>query len=430
MPPSLLSRRGFLAGVGAAGLLATLPACGRTVRDDGVLDVALWGDAKRADLYRTALERFSARHGGLRSDLQFADLKPYLERLTTSAAARDLPDVLWMRDTHIGRYGSAGALLDLRPYLGSAIDVTGIGEVAVADGTVADGVYALPTHYTGQAVLTDRERLDRRGVDFAQVTSWSALADAARENVDPGAGVYGVADPTVGTTHRHLEAWIRQRGEELFAEGDDIGFTAETVSEWYEYWRRLRADGTTAPADVQIESEASGWTNDLITTGRAAIRLASSNHLTIAQGLTPTPLGLFSMPADPDATPDWWFFPPILVSVAATAGAPEVAAQLVDYFLNDAEAGAITKVNQGAPSSSTVREAVVDTLAPAERAFVEQISREQQNPRRPFPVRPQGSEGFNTVLTRTGQEIAYGQTSITDAVAALIEAAPSTLAGA
>jgi pectin-derived oligosaccharide transport system substrate-binding protein len=424
---SLLSRRGFLGGVGA---LAALTACGPRIDDDGVLDVALWGDAKRADLYRKALDLFVGANGGLRSDLQFADLKPYLERLATSAAAHDLPDVLWMRDTHIGRYGSAGALLDLRPFLGSAIDVSGIGDVALADGTIDGGVYALPTHYVGQAVLTDRLLVGRRGIDFARVTTWAELADAARETADRAAGTFGIADPTTGTTHRHLEAWIRQRGEELFGGDHDIGFTASTVEEWFEYWRKLRADGVVPPADVQIESEASGWTNDLLTTGRTAIRLASTNHLTIVQGLTETPIGLHSVPADPTATPDWWFFPPILISVAATAGAPEVAARLVGFFLDDGPAGRITKVNQGAPSSSAVRDEILDSLTEGERAFVEQISREQQQPRRPFPVRPQGSEGFNTMLTSTGQEIAYGQTSITEAVAALVDAAPSVLAGA
>jgi multiple sugar transport system substrate-binding protein len=426
---SLLSRRGFLGGVGALGLLAALPACGQKA-DDGVLDVALWGDAKRADLYRKALDLFVNAHGGLRSDLQFADLDAYLERLATSAAAHDLPDVLWMRDTHVGRYGSAGALLDLRPHLGSAIDMSTIGDVALADGTIDGGVYALPTHYVGQAVLTNRALVERRGIDFARVATWAELADAARETADPPAGIYGLADPTVGTTHRHLEAWIRQRGEELFAGEHEIGFTAQTLEEWYEYWNRLRGEGVIPAADVEIESEASGWANDLLTTGRTAVRLASTNHLTAVQGLTETPIGLYSVPADPTATPDWWFFPPILISVAATAGAPDVAAQLVGFFLNDEPAGQITKVNQGAPSSSAVREAILGSLSEAERAFVEQISREQEQPRRPFPVRPQGSEGFNTMLTNTGQEIAYGHTSITDAVATLVEAAPNVLAGA
>ena len=422
-----LSRRRFLGGVGALGLLA---ACSPKPVEDGTLDVALWGDAKRADLYQKALDVFAGTHGVLPTRLQFADLAPYLERLATSAAAHHLPDVLWMRDTHIGRYGSAGALLDLKPYLGTTIDMSGIGEVAAADGTIDGGVCALPTHFVGQAILVARPFLERRGIDFATVTTWDQLADAARGSADGPSGIYGVADPTVGTTHRHLEAWIRQRGEELFRGTHDVGFTAETVEEWYEYWRKLRADGIASPADVEIEAEASGWTNDLLTTGRAAIRLASTNHLTIVQGLTKTPIGLYSIPADSRATPDWWFFPPILISVAATAGAPDMAVQLVNFLLNDKQAGAITKVNQGAPSSSVVRDGIVGSLTANERAFVQQISREQQYPRRPFPVRPLGSEGFNTAITRAGQEIAYGRVGIREAVAALIKSAPSVLEGA
>ena len=428
---SAFSRRGFLS-VSAAGLLLALAGCstGPSANTGGkaVLDVSLWGDAKRAKLYQKALDLFHTDHAKISSKLQFADLSPYLERLATSAAAHDLPDVLWMRDTHIGRYGSSGSLLDLSPYLGKTISTDAIGDSAVADGTIDGKVFALPTHFVGQAVLSDTTRLSALGITAADIVSWDDFAATAKDAADVGAGYYGSTDPTTGVTQRFFEAWIRQNGEELFGKDGGIGFTADTVEGWFEYWSKLRNAGVIPAPDVQIESEASGWTNDLLTTGKAALHPASTNHLTVIQSLTKNPIGLASMPADKDADDDWWFFPPILISVAADTPAPAAAAALVDFFVNSVDAGAITRLNQGAPSSSKIREAILPDLSEQETAFVEQISREQELPRRPFPIRPEGSEAFNTAITRAGQEIAYGRQSVSKAVDALVVGAKQTLA--
>lgn len=391
------------------------------------LDVALWGDANRAELYEQALDMFEEENSGVTTSLQFADLNPYLERLATSAAAQDLPDVMWMRDTHIGRYGASGALLDLTPYLGDIISTEAIGEAGVADGTVDGGVYALPTHYVGQAVLFDEAKLTEIGADAESIATWDGYAEVAIAATDPDNGYYGSVDPTTGATHRAFEAWVRQSGEEMFSEDGGVGFTAETAEAWFQYWADLRDAGALPPADVQIESESSGWTSDLLTTGQAALRPSSTNHLSIVQELTPEPIGLASTPADEDAEEDWWFFPPILISVAANTPDPEAAAKLVDFFVNDADAGAVTTLSQGAPASSDVRDEILPGLDDQETRFIEQISREQENPRRPFPIRPEGAEGFNAAITRAGQEIAYGRQSVEEAVAALVASAKQTL---
>ena len=423
--------RVFLSALAGTAVFALIGCSGPSGAGSGdgtaQLDVALWGDANRADLYEQALDIFEDENNGITTTLQFADLNPYLERLATSAAAQDLPDVLWMRDTHIGRYGSSGALLDLTPYLGDIISTDDIGEAGVADGTVEGGVYALPTHYVGQAVLFDEAKLGEIGADAESISTWEGYADVATAAADPENGYYGSVDPTTGSTHRAFESWVRQAGEELFSEDGGIGFTAETAEGWFQYWADLRDAGALPPADVQIESESSGWTSDLLTTGRAALRPSSTNHLTIVQELTPDPIGLASTPADADAAEDWWFFPPILISVAANTPDPEAAAKLVDFFVNSADAGAVTTLSQGAPASASVRDTILSDLSDQETRFIEQISREQENPRRPFPIRPEGAEAFNAAITRAGQEIAYGRQSVEEAVAALMSNAEQTL---
>jgi pectin-derived oligosaccharide transport system substrate-binding protein len=426
-----LSRRGLLGlgGLGVAGLAFGLSGCA-SGSDGGTsgpvtLDVALWGDAKRAEIYEKVLALFGQRHPDVTTDLEFADLDPYLERLVTAAAARDLPDLLWMRDTHIGRYAESGALLDLSPYLGGVIDTSTIGESGVAAGRVGDGVFALPSHYVGQAVIQSRDDFATAQLDIAQISTWDELAAAATELAR--VTEFGIGDPTLGDTHRHLEAWIRQAGQELFNEEGQVGFDRTIVEEWLEFWSALRRNGVIPPPDTQIESDSAGWTNNLIVTGRSSVLLASTNHLSAVQQLTQKPLAMTSVPAQPGSTNDWWFFPPILVSAAANTPAPDRVAALIELILNDTEAGQISRLNQGAPSSSAVREALQPSLSEVEAAFIGQISREQENPSRPLPIRPEGAEALNTAITRAGQEVAYGRLSITEAVSTMMSDAQRAL---
>lgn len=436
MDTQKVTRRGFL-GFGAAGVAFGLAACapsGASGGDAGAaknlpknLQVAQWGDSTRADLYQQASKLFVASHKGSSIKLQYADLGPYLDRLATQAAAHKIPDVVWMRDTHIGRYGSAHALLDLSPYLGHEIDTDPLGDAAVADGRIGKGVYALPTHFVGQAVISNKDMVGAKGIDPNKFAHWDDLSAAAKELVDPSKGVWGIGDPTLNTTHRHLEAWIRQSGEELFNKNGGPGFSQDTVEAWYEFWAKLRAAKVIPPADVEIEADSGGSTTNFLVTGKSGLMMDSTNHLTSLQQLTDNPLQLSSIPVVKNSAKDWWFFPPILISAAANTKNPALAAQLINFYINNVPAAKITRLNEGAPSSSTVRKALGPSLQPAEKAFIDQISREQKNPSRPLPIRPEGAEQLDTILTQTGQQIAYGRQSISVAVSALMTAAKQAL---
>jgi multiple sugar transport system substrate-binding protein len=433
-----LSRREFVR-LGVAGLVVGAAACapassgspgsaGSAATEPKMLNVGQWGTAQRADLYKSALALFQQNNAGVTSNLQFADLNSYLDRLTTQAASKSLPDVLWMRDDRINLYGSSGALLDLTPYLGKGIDTTTLTVAGVADGRLSKGVFALPSHYVGQAVITNAPMLAQRGVDYSQVKTWDDLAALAREFANPSAKFWGIGDPTLGPTQRHLQAWIRQAGEELFTSDGSLGFKAETMAAWFDFWAKLRADQIVPPADVQLQSDNGGMATNEMVTNQTAIVLASTNGLTQLQRLTQTPLQMYSIPETVGATKDWWFFPPILLSVAANTRSPQLCAALCDFFINSVPAGKITRLDQGAPSSSVVRDALVPDLDPSESAFVTQISREMTLPARPLPVLPAASAAVITAQIEAGQQIAYGRQSISQAVDTFMSTAQKAIA--
>ena len=83
-----LSRR-RLFKLGAAGLVVSTAAClpGSGSTESRSLTVGQWGTAQRAELYKSALALFQKDHPEVTANLQFADLKSYLDRLTTQAKA-------------------------------------------------------------------------------------------------------------------------------------------------------------------------------------------------------------------------------------------------------------------------------------------------------------------------------------------------------
>jgi len=430
---SQVTRRDFLkwsaGGVALAAVAACTPnlgmgASGSSASEPESVNVGQWGTEQRAELYKSALALFQQNNAGVTTNLQFADLASYLDRLTTQAASKSLPDVLWMRDERIGLYGSSGALLDLSPYLSKAIDTKTLSSAAVADGKVGSGVFALPSHYVGQAVISNGTYLQDKGINYEQqVKTWDDLAALGKQLSDPGRKFWGLGDPTLGTTQRHLQAWIRQAGQELFTPEGDLGFTAETLGSWLEFWVKLRKDQIIPPADVQVQADAGGMATNVIVTNQTPIVLASSNGLTQMQRLTKTPLSMFSIPESASASKDWWFFPPILLSVAANTRSPQLAVSLVEFFVNSVPAGKITRVDQGAPSSSAIRDALVPELDAPEAAFVKQISREMAFPARPLPVLPQASAAVVTAQMEASQQVAYGRQSVSEAVATFMTTA-------
>jgi multiple sugar transport system substrate-binding protein len=418
-----VSRREFML-LGAAGLtLATGAACGMSIPGMGgepkSINVGQWGTAQRAELYKSAINVFQEQNPGTTAALQFAELAAYNDRLTTQAASKSLPDVLWMRDDRIGRYGASGALLDLSPYLDKdkGLNTKTLGGVAVADGTVGKGVYGITSHYVGQAIIVNSTFMQEKGIKFdQQVKTWDDLAALAKQFADPSRKFWGISDPTMGTTQRHLQAWIRQAGEELFTADGQLGFKPDTLGSWLELWNKLRTDGIIPPADVQTQADAGGFATNMIVQNQVPIVPASTNGLTQIQRLTPTPMAMFSVPEIANGSKDWWYFPPILLSIAANTKSPQLSVSLVEFFLNSVPAGKITKVDQGAPSSAPVRDAIAPELAPAEAAFVNQISREMTYPARPLPVLPAASAAIVTAQADAGQQVAFGKASVSQAV--------------
>jgi multiple sugar transport system substrate-binding protein len=418
------SHRRAVAAIGAGAVAVSLLAgCSPAASGGGGggnvdLTVSVWGDAVRADLYQEVLDDFTADKEGVTATMEFAERAAFFERLTTAAASKNLPDVFWLTDTYFGRYASSGALLDFTPYLGEQIDTDAIGENWLSYGEFDGGVYGIPSHFNGQAVLTDQRVFDEAGIEY-DATDWDEMIEIARELTRPDENFWGLADPTLGVVQRAFEAWVRQHGEEQFTEDGELGFSQEVLVDWWTMWADLREDGVVPPPDVQLESESQGVTTDLFVSDQIAIRLSSATFLSAIGVLRDGGLSIHDYPEIDGAADDWRMYTALMLVAAANTPDPELAAELVNTLVNDEEAAATTKISMGTPTPANVAESILPLLDEADQGVVSFLSAQQEIPSRPAPLLPETSEQFTGALARFGQEIAYGRMSPEEAADAL-----------
>ena len=107
--------------------------------------------------------------------------------------------------------------------------------------------------------------------------------------------------------------------------------------------------------------------------------------------------------------------------------APEAAAGFIAFFLSDPEAAKVLGVERGVPMAPAVRELILPTLKPVERATIDYVNfiADKVGPYPPPP--PKGSQQFGRVMKRVADTVAFGSASITDGAAQLIADAGAIL---
>jgi multiple sugar transport system substrate-binding protein len=222
--------------------------------------------------------------------------------------------------------------------------------------------------------------------------------------------------------------WMRQRGKALYTADGKLGFDAQDVGEWFEFWHDLRKRGAAASADVAALDMGEIDTS-LLTVGKVAMVFAHSNQLVGFQALVKGKLGMTMYPSGgPGAKYGQYLKPAMLLSVYAKTKYPEAAVKLLDFYASDKDAGLILGVERGVPASRAVRKAVeptLDELGKAMAAYVEFVTDKVS----PLPAPPpQGAGEIQTVLRRVNEQIGFGRQSVADGAKQFMVEAAAILA--
>ncbi|MFE9997080.1 ABC transporter substrate-binding protein [Streptomyces avermitilis] len=254
-----ISRRSLFrtaSGVAAAAAIGgSLTACGGGTgagSASGKLTMTWWGSDDRHNAYKKALATFQKSNSKIKIEERYSGYDGYFDKFNTQVAGGSAPDLLQMDTALVAQYARKGVIAPLDEYVGKSLDLTGFSKTLLAAGTVDGKLYGVPSGIGTNQLTVNRSGLEKLGLTFPDPEwTWADLKKIALDvRKKSGGKIYGVDDGGGGTLNA-FEIFAREHGQNLFStDGKRLGFTSETLQEWWEYWAEMRKDKASPPAAI------------------------------------------------------------------------------------------------------------------------------------------------------------------------------------
>jgi multiple sugar transport system substrate-binding protein len=384
--------------------------------DSGPVEIRFswWGSDTRHQTTQEIIDLFMEKNPDITVVPDYTDWGGYWDKLATSVAAGDAPDVITQEERYLADYASRGVLADLGEL---EIETGSIDESVLASGETDGARYGIPTGVNAYAVLADPQVFADAGVEVPDDSSWTWEDYVTAANaVSAGTpdGVYGTQD--YGFNEAGLSILARQRGEALYTPEGELGVSEETVADFFQLSLDLQSAGGQPDAARTVELEGAGPEGSLLGTNSGAMGMWWTNQLGAISTASGRELQLLRLPGETeDERTGMYFKPAMYYSVAKTSEHPEAAAKLVDFLLNDPEAGALMLSDRGLPANTEVRESIQDALSPADKQAADFLASLESEIVDGPPVPPQGAGDVVEILKRINTEVLFGQVTPDDA---------------
>lgn len=404
----------ILIGLVATLLLALTTACGSDAEDSGgpvTIRFSWWGNEDRAKITNQAVDAFEKANPTITVKTESVDFNSYFDRLATSVAAGDEPDVITMGGAYPREYADRGVLLDMTA-VSNDLDLSKLDEPALSNGNFDGKQYGVPTGVNTFGVIANPAIFEQAGVKLPNDDKWDwdDYARIAKEISDKAPdGIYGSDDPTSPET---LDMFANQKTDEgLYSKEGGIAIDKRTVKDWFTMTTGLMRDGATPTASVSAEQDAqSAPEQQLLAQGKAAMMFGWSNLFTAYQEAAGTNLVMLRAPGETTAKgTGMWLQASQLYTISKRSKHPDAAAKLIDFLVSDERAADLIKADRGIPANQAIREhleANLDPKAKVEYDFVDRMSKLVDGD---FVIGPTGSTESVDILTRVNQAVLFGQ---------------------
>ncbi|MBB5870308.1 multiple sugar transport system substrate-binding protein [Allocatelliglobosispora scoriae] len=395
----------------AAGLLAACgddePAAGAEYPTGPVtLTFYWWGGEARAKLTDDALNLYTKAHPNVTITRTWQAFTGYYDKLATISAGGNAPDIFQIDDNGLAEYASRNVTLDLSPYTKSgAIDVSKHPKSLTEYGQLKGKQVAIATGENTPAIIYDKTiltelglALPKVGMTYEEIITWGAEVSAKKP------GYWGLMDPS--SDYKALWLWLRAQGKEFYSD-NKIAFSEADLIAWFQLWVDARAKNAVPPADVVHEAVTGSVATQLVVTKKAAVSFMWSNQLSEMQKATKNDLAMTAYPGDPKGQ---WARASTYWAASRTTKNAVVVADLINFLVNNVEAGKVQGVDRGLPSNLDVRTAVSDSLTDQKMKDTVAFENEITPKFGPAPAPPpKGHSGLRNTLRDIAETVTYGK---------------------
>ncbi|WP_235564551.1 ABC transporter substrate-binding protein [Arthrobacter sp. Soil762] len=250
-----ISRRRFQFGAVAVAVSLLATGCGAPAgsseNSEVTLRFAWWGNEYLNPQTERVIEAFEAEHPNIKIESELGEWASYWDKLATTTAANDAPDVIQMDQKYIAEYGGRGALLDLAKQGG--IDTSKLDRESLASGQYDNAQYGLSTGKNAYVIMANTKVFEAANVPVPDDTTWTwddFMDTAAKLSAAGNGKSYGAA---YGSNEADLIIWLRQHGENLYSPDGKLDFDTATAASFWERLKEQRDSQASPPATVATE---------------------------------------------------------------------------------------------------------------------------------------------------------------------------------
>jgi multiple sugar transport system substrate-binding protein len=190
---------------------------------EATITYSIWGDPAEIKNQQAIVDAFHAVNPKITVKVTVSDWEPYWDKLQTSIAGGDAPDVFAMDGPLFPDYQTRDVLLDLKPYIDkTGYDLSQLADQAVADFTTPDGQFGLPRDLNVVALYYNKKMFDAASLPYPDDTwDWAKLVEVAKQltkrNADGKVSQWGFYTETTDMENYWSEL-VWQNGGDIISE--------------------------------------------------------------------------------------------------------------------------------------------------------------------------------------------------------------------
>lgn len=392
---------------------------------------AWWGNQVRNEETQKAIEAYQKANPGITIDGQFSQWGDYWQKLATSSAGNELPDVIQMDYSYLNQYVSSGLLYDLSGFVSDGtMDTTNWNQSMINAGTVDGKLYAVCSGINAPCLIYDKVITDAAGVtikdnmtldEFVQTAKTIYEKTGYKTNIE-----YGEASGI-------FTYWLRADGKIFFSD-EGVNATQDELAEYYKIYQDGMTNGWMVSPEIFAELSIGTTEQDPLVYGtspdsRSWCAFKTSNmyvgYLNVAQ--EGQELLMTTQPSK-DPKKSNYLKPSMFYSVSRDAKDPKAAAAFIAWLTNSTEANDCLKGERGIPLNSTIADSVKAQLLESEQAiytYVEDVVVDNSSDIN--PPDPSGNSEAVNVFNQVLEQLCYGQMTPEDAASQMISQGTAVL---
>jgi len=376
-----------------------------------------WGNDARQQRTQQVIDLFQKKYPNIKVEPQFADWTSYWDKLATMTAGSNMPDVVQMDMMYLASYAGNGVLanLDGNPL----IDTKNIPSAVLGTGLYKSHQYGMPISATAQALIVNTTLLDQLGIALPDTSKWTwdeFNTWAASITKASNGTIYGTY---IQYIEYQLELFARQMNDTVFKDGK-MAIKPETLAKFFQTSLDWVNSGAAPSASTIAETINVPIDQSPFGQGKEVSAWGSSTQITSFQAaVANSKMVVAELPRFADAPSGWEYLKPGMYwSMSAKSAHPAEAAALINFLINDPEAGAIIGAERGIPASTAIMNAIKPSLKDTEQKAVEFGAGLTLGPAPEMP--PAGSSDVQNTIQRYLLVVLNGQQTPLDAAKAMI----------